>query len=55
MAAAVFAVFLSKNDFIIEKFVRLFSAEDMPEDPISKIVTEEDVAITYYGEVFHVS
>jgi Lipid A core - O-antigen ligase and related enzymes len=55
VAAAVFAVFLSKNDFIIEKFVRLFSAEDMPEDPISKIVTEEDVAITYYGEVFHVS
>lgn len=55
IAAVVFAVFLSKNDFIIEKFVRLFSAPDVPEDPISSIVTDSDVDITYQGEGFHVN
>lgn len=52
-ASVVFALFLSKNDLIIEKFVRLFSASDAPEDAISQIVTEGDIAITYQGEVFH--
>lgn len=51
--AIVFTLFLSKNDLIIEKFVRLFSASDVPEDAISQIVTEGDIAITYQGEVFH--
>lgn len=56
VAAVIFAVFISKNDLIIEKFVRLFQAPDVTEDAISEIVTgDEDVAITYLGEEFHVS
>lgn len=52
-AGIVCAVFISKNDLIIEKFIRLFSASDVPDDAITKIVTEEDIAITYHGEEFH--
>lgn len=56
VAAVIFVGFVSKNDFIIEKFVRLFSASAAAEDAISEIVTgDEDVAITYLGEVFRVA
>lgn len=54
--AIVFGAYISKNDMIIQKFVRLFNAPDGADDPISEIVTgDEDVAITYYGQVFHTS
>lgn len=53
VAAVIFAAFISKNDLIIEKFVRLFTASETPDHAISKIETKEDVAITYQGEVFH--
>ncbi len=49
----IFAAFISKNDLIIEKFVRLFTGAALTEDAISKIVTEEDIAVTYRDEVFH--
>lgn len=56
IAIAIIAVFVSKNDFILEKFARLISAPDVAEDAISQIITgDEDVAITYLGQVFHVS
>ncbi len=52
--AVVFGTYLKKDDFIIQKFVRLMHAEDRPEDPISEIVTgDNDVAITCNGQVFH--
>lgn len=53
VAAVIFTAFISKNDLIIEKFVRLFTASETPDHAISKIETKEDVAITYQGEVFH--
>lgn len=52
--AVVFGTYLKKDDFIIQKFIRLMHAEDRPEDPISEIVTgDNDVAITCNGQVFH--
>lgn len=55
-AAVIFGWFISRNDLIIEKFVRLFTAPDVTEDAISEIVTgDEDVAITYRGNVLHAS
>jgi len=52
----IFAIFISRNDLIIEKFVRLFSAPDVADDAISEIVTgDDDVTITYLGEKLHVS
>jgi len=52
--AVVFGTYLKKDDFIIQKFVRLMHAEDRPEDPISEIVTgDNDVAITCNWQVFH--
>ena len=53
VAAVIFAAFISKNDLIIEKFVRLFTASETPDHAISKIETKDDIAITYQGEVFH--
>ena len=55
ITAVIFAAFISKNDLIIEKFVRLFTAQEAPDYAISKIVTEDDIAITYQGEVFHIA
>ncbi len=55
VAGVIFAMFLSRNDLIVEKFVRLFTAPPIPDDAISQIVTEEDIAITYQGEVCHIS
>lgn len=55
-AAAIVAVYVSQNNLILEKFIRLFSAPDAVEDAISQIVTgDEDVALTYQGEEFHVA
>ncbi len=52
--AVVFGTYLKKDDFIIQKFIRLMHAEDRPEDPISEIVTgDNDVAITCNVQVFH--
>lgn len=53
VAAVIFATYISKNDLIIEKFVRLFNPPETAEHAISKIVTEEDIAVTYLGEGFH--
>lgn len=55
VAGVIFAMFISRNDLIVEKFVRLFHAPPIPDDAISQIVTEEDIAITYMGEVCHIS
>jgi len=56
IAAVIVVAFVSKNNFIIEKFVRLFSAPDVVEEAVSQIVTgDEDVAVTYLGNEFRVS
>ncbi len=56
VVVAIIVAFISRNDYIIQKFQRLLSAGAAVDDPISKIVTgDSDVAITYKGEVFHVS
>lgn len=54
--AVVFGMYISKNDMIIQKFIRLFNAPEGADDPISEIVTgDEDVAITVQGQVFRTS
>lgn len=55
VAAGIFAVFISKNDLIVEKFVRLFNAQEASEYAISKIITEDDIEIIYQGEGFHIA
>lgn len=56
VAAVIMGVYLSQNNFILQKFSNLFSAVDRVEDPISEIVTgDEDVAFTYLGEEFHLA
>lgn len=56
VAALIMGAYISQNDFIIEKFVKLFSAPDQAEDAVSEIITgDEDVKVTYLGQVFHVS
>lgn len=56
VAAVIVVAFISRNDFILEKFIRLFSAPDLAQDAVSEIVTgDEDVAVTYLGNVFRVS
>ncbi len=55
-AAVIFAVFLSRNNIIIQKFIRLFNMPEKTPYPISKIVTgDEEVVITYMQQEFHVS
>ncbi len=54
--AVVFGAYISKNDLIIQKFIGLFNAQEKADDPISEIVTgDEDVAITFQGQVFRTS
>ncbi len=48
--------FLSKNNLIVAKFTNLFNAVQPMPNPISKIVTgDQDVAITYMGQEFHMA
>ncbi len=56
-AAAIFvAVFFSRNNYIIAKFQTMFQEGNVTDYAVSKIVTgDEDVAVTYLGQVFHVS
>ncbi len=55
-AVAVIAVFLAGNKLILEKFAMFFAPPAWEGNAISEIKTgEEDVAITYKGEVFHLS
>lgn len=56
VAAVIIVMFVSKNNLIIEKFVRLFSAPDVAEDAVSQIITgDDDIAVTYLGNEFRVS
>lgn len=48
--------FLSKNNLIIAKFTNLFHAVEPMPNPISEIITgNEDVAVTYLGQEFHMA
>lgn len=56
IAGLIIVGFISKNDMIVTKFVRLFTDPEPPEDTISEIVTgDDDIAITYLGQEFHAS
>ena len=58
LVAIVLGWFISGNRLIIDKFARIFSqqAVEVEDDGISEIITgDEDVAITYHGETFHVA
>ena len=55
-ATVFFAVFISKNDMIIQKFIYLFNLPDKTEYPVSRIDTgDEEVVFTYMGQEFHIS
>lgn len=56
LSIVIVMLFLSKNNLIIQKFTSLFNAVEPMPNPISEIVTgDEDVAITYLGQEFHVA
>ena len=55
-AVVFFAVFISRNDMIIQKFIYLFNMPDKTEYPVSRIDTgDEEIVFTYMGQEFHIS